>query len=142
MENKATDNEIKKALEYCTSVAYLGVCKDCAYMKFKTTDNGCLDPMLKDALDLINRLEAEIERLKQNLEEAHIDIRERLAEIERMREISEAFDIEHEAIKNCAVKEFAERLENKFNCIPQHHFTLAQVLFDLDKTKKEMVGEE
>ena len=68
MENKATDKEIKKALGYCTSVAYRGVCKDCAYVKFKMTDEGCLTPMLKGVLDLINRLEAENERLKYLLE--------------------------------------------------------------------------
>lgn len=46
-----------------------------------------------------------------------------------------------EQIKAEAIKEFTERFESKLNCIPQHHFTLAQVLFDLDKTKKEMAGD-
>lgn len=37
-----------------------------------------------------------------------------------------------------AIKEFAKKLTSKFNCIPQHHFTLASVLFDLDNLVKEM----
>jgi hypothetical protein len=50
---------------------------------------------------------------------------------------------EHDkAVKAEVVKEFTERFESKLNCIPQHHFTLAQVLFDFDKTKKEMAGDK
>lgn len=40
-----------------------------------------------------------------------------------------------------ANKEFAQRLINKINCIPQHHFTLASVLFEIDKLVKEMGAE-
>ena len=86
MENKATDNEIKKALGYCTSVAYRGVCKDCVYMKFKMTDQGCLTPMLKDVLDLINRLEAENSNLTSNLTSLQNDLISAKAENERLKE--------------------------------------------------------
>ena len=43
-----------------------------------------VDVLLLYALDLINRQQAEIERLEQNLKEAHIDIKEHRAEIERL----------------------------------------------------------
>lgn len=65
------DNEIIKALECCTKGTISDVCVDCP---LRTTDicteeeNG----VLKLALDLINRQQAEIERLKKLLEEADI----------------------------------------------------------------------
>ena len=58
MSNKLTDKEIVKALECCGSNAYL--CGECPY---KRIDN-CELKLSADALDLINRLQAENERLK------------------------------------------------------------------------------
>ena len=61
-----TDNEIIKALECCTKGTISDVCIDCP---LRTTDicteeeNG----VLKLALDLINRQQAEIERLNNNI---------------------------------------------------------------------------
>lgn len=52
-----TDNEIKKALEQC------GV-SNCLGCPCNTCDENCLDLLTPAALDLINRQQAEIERLK------------------------------------------------------------------------------
>ena len=77
-KRKFTDEEIKKALELCNtgSCAY---CKECPY----TDEKWCVTALTKDALDLINRYEAEIERLK-SMNQAKLDIihdlRERLGE--------------------------------------------------------------
>lgn len=56
-----TDNEIIKALERC-STTMAGECKECPL--YKQVDN-CTSKLTKDALDLINRQKAEIERLEQ-----------------------------------------------------------------------------
>lgn len=126
MENKATDKEIKKALERCTSVAYRGVCKDCVYMKFKMTDEGCLTPMLKDVFSLINRQEVEIEGLRSNLDVVNHTI---------------------SYFKSEAVKEFAE-LSIKRICeqvsapTPSESYIVEKCIETLDNLVKEKVGEE
>lgn len=55
-----TDNDIIKALECCI----LGYCRDCFYGD--TDQRHCRDDLMQNALDLINRQKAEIERLKAN----------------------------------------------------------------------------
>jgi hypothetical protein len=60
---KTTDKDIIKALELCTNDE-LEVCDGCAFQKYKMGyDGGCLDYLLKSVFDLINRQQAEIERL-------------------------------------------------------------------------------
>ena len=98
-----TDTEIKKALECCRNTT----AQDCGKCPLYEFDN-CISELAKNTLDLINRLEAEadnyhniaknqqnvsmeryfkIKELKQNLEEAHIDIKEHQAEIERLKAV-------------------------------------------------------
>ena len=56
------DNEIIKALECCVEIGE-NDCQNCPY--FNDVSCGCRNyENLKDALDLINRQKAEIERLK------------------------------------------------------------------------------
>lgn len=57
-----TDNEIKKALGLCKNSIGKRDCKKCAYL---ATKGMCIDNLLNDTLDLINRQQAEIERLKE-----------------------------------------------------------------------------
>ena len=118
-----TDNEIIKALESLTSG-----CFDCNDGCKQSSE--CPVNIISCALDLINRKDVEIEMLKQNLKEAHIDIKERMAEIERLREENKnqklvieeiedtinplPFETDFEKAiriaKSEAIKEFAERL--------------------------------
>ena len=92
----------------------------------------CRCNLIKDALDLINRQQAEIERLKgwENLLKAE----------------------KHSLIKTEAIKEFAERLKSLVN---QHHYMLANIhnsrdfgMFTvgfeqaIDNIVKEMVGDK
>ena len=56
-DKKLTDSEIVKALECCVNEK---TCKNCAY-----SGRSCLTPLKRDTLDLINRLQAENERLKE-----------------------------------------------------------------------------
>lgn len=57
------DNDIIKALEWHLNRETH--CNKCPYKEFKNrNDENCVGRMLKDALDLINRKDAEIERLE------------------------------------------------------------------------------
>ena len=61
-----TDNEIMEALGYCTNPK---VQKKCPRAKFVDVCNdGCIHLLMKQALDLINRQKAEIEKLEEMLE--------------------------------------------------------------------------
>ena len=61
---KLTDEQIIKALECCTQEDYRTACKDCPCDDMCYTDLKSID---KFALDLINRLKAEIEKLNVEL---------------------------------------------------------------------------
>lgn len=117
-----TDKDIIKALECCTKG------EDCKHCPLKEELPYCSDDIMVDAaLDLINRQQAEIERLKKhNTEVAYKHY-------------------------NDGIKEFAERLKSLVN---QHHYMLANVhnskdfgMFTLgfeqaiDEVVKELVGD-
>lgn len=84
-----TDNEVIKAFECCPEILSVVDCKKCPLNKGKY---GCV----RFALDLINRQQAENERLETYLD-AQIDINGDLYE-------------DNKTAKTAAVKEFAERL--------------------------------
>ena len=121
MENKFTDNEIIKALECCTKV---DACHECPY------GAACLDDkyvsiIAKDALDLINRQKAEIERLNVELvgmrgacESYKMHYDNAKAEIERLQKVNDSLGeaggklvVAYKKAKSEARKEFAERLK-------------------------------
>ena len=83
-----TDNEIIKALECCSD----SNCHECPI-------EGCTDDIFRNALDLINRQKAEIERLTVDLLKCSI----------RLDNLYKTAD----EIKSEAIKEFAERLKEK-----------------------------
>ena len=87
-----TDNEIKKALECCKNDGI--ICIECPYKKA----NGCMEKLSADALDLINRLQAENEDLKS----------ENLILSQKRFNIFESLEF-GEKIKAEAYKEFAEK---------------------------------
>lgn len=116
-EGRNEMNETKKALECCVNA---GNCVDCPLNR---GDIGavCVKQNMINALELINRYEAEIERLKgwQDLLKAE----------------------KHSLIKAEAIKEFAKRLEQslerKYNAYGRLY-----VLRHIEKLVKEMVGED
>ncbi len=59
-----TDNEIIKALECCSEANNCGKC-EYEPTEYQIGTVGCCNELMKDALDLINRLQAENERLSQ-----------------------------------------------------------------------------
>ena len=112
-DKKLTDNEIIKALECCVLAKH--ICPhDCPMLKNKE----CLESLRKNALDLINRLQAENERLR--AVKKHIDILiHRGIEYPTTESYNEAFQkalarlYDNTKAKAEAYKEYAEKLENR-----------------------------
>ena len=122
-DKKPTDNEIKKALECCCGIEH--DCDKCPYEE--NNECGELNGILKDALDLINRLQAENERLKK--------ANEMFADIGKM----------YSEIKSEAHQEFAERLKTEYakgmNWFKKKESYYVDV-GDIDNLLKELVGED
>lgn len=60
-----TDNQIVKALECCAGCVKAATCRRCPYRK---REGDCIVRLSRDAIDLINRQQAEIERLEKDKE--------------------------------------------------------------------------
>lgn len=118
-----TDTEIKKALECCaTDTCFTNSCP------FEDESDGfdiskCTSSLSRIALDLINRQQAEIERLKSR---------------DMQVEVSDMLEKE---IKAEAIKEFAERLKGKFNNDADVLYEQPLVHYQIDNLVKEMVGD-
>ncbi len=97
-----TDNEIIKALECCERAENCGHCHyDQDYKEMKD----CTSALAKDALALINRQKAEIERLKKFIEEDQGLI---------LKLTGVPVEEYNQKIRTEAIKEFAERLKATF----------------------------
>lgn len=91
-DKKLTDSEIVKALEICQKPHDNNTCNNCKYKR----NFGCRDALCNDILDLINRLQAENERLRTQLY------------------LEKYTDVAKKNIKAEAYKEFAGNLEKAF----------------------------
>lgn len=113
MPNKLTDKEIVRALEYC--VAHEDTCEECICCENRYP---CVTNDPKYSLDLINRLQAENEKIK---------AKPRLSPNKRKNNVSQ--------IKAEARKEFAERFkkEKSLNWLISTE--------DVDDLLKKMEGE-
>ena len=122
-ECKFTDEQIIKALGCCANTLE---CRNCPLID----EDNCTYRNINYVLDLINRQRAEIERLT-----LHKNL---IASENELHKIGASELVLQHRVE--AIQEFAARLVSKVNCIPQHHFTLAQVLYDIDTLVKEMTG--
>ena len=122
-----TDNEIIKALECCCKNKN---CEGCP-LDYFTFSSQCASELAIKSLDLIKCLQAENERLKKEKDEYSY-----LYD----KHINTAFS----HIKSEAVKEFAERLEEKsFQSFGNYGITRDVVeVCDIDNLVKEMVGDD
>lgn len=106
-----TESEIIKALECC----YNAQCSKCPY------EIRCIKLMTKDALDLINRKNAEIERLKEFIETTRLCDKELKAE---------------------AIKEFVQRVKGVYSAPryerPTAHTLIIKLFDNIDQIAKEM----
>ena len=102
-----TDSEIIKALECCVNNQHCWLCV------LKDREDDCHD-ILKSALDLINRQQAEIDRLNIDLKAMRGAANSWKAEVQRIckREFDN-IEIDIEAVKSATVKEFAEKLKSR-----------------------------
>ena len=134
-----TDNEIVKALMCCNEA------QNCTSCKFEPTEYpkgtvGCCDELMKNAIDLIKRQQAEIERLKNVPPFATVvfdknDIRNILAE--------KFGDIETtiKEMRSEAITEFVERLKRKSELLAPSVYAIpyrAVSVEDIDMLAKEM----
>lgn len=144
-----TDKEIKSAMEACLNRTDRCVCtiEDCPY----AWEDECSIDLWKDALDLINRQQAEIDRLtewnKIKIEEMRQERQEMLARNKKFRadiiEKNEKMFLEAEAqIRPQAIKEFAEKLKEdiRYRIDATGDFELYEAFQDIDSLVKEMVG--
>lgn len=123
-----TDKEIIKALECCANATH----KDCKNCPLFVVD-GCVKTMSTNALDLINRLQAENERLKK--ENEILSINADTAFQDGLNEAQGLYAEQVKAeIKSEAIKEFADRLKkpNRWR---------EEDIYYIDTLLKEMVGE-
>ena len=131
-DNKLTDNEIIKALECCIKSSHFGECFDnkCPLVSEKGCEVG-KETLYPYVLDLINRLQAENERLT---------IRLRKAE----HQLDDAMKM-YNIIKAEAYKEFAERLKeiaiSRYDAFDEQEYPFVR-LTDLDNLLKKLVGED
>ena len=97
-ERKYTDEEIVKALECCSGIGD-AKCVDCPYHDAER----CAEASATDAIDLINRLKAEIERLN--------------IELDAMQYELDLLKQEKSVVVAEAIREFAERFKETSNGI-------------------------
>ena len=133
MPNKPTDKEIVKALECCNNCD----CGGCPCL----AESGCKDIDYAEILDLINRLQAENERLRANEEmaEGYADALEERAKAEARKEFAERLkeimcqdnEIYIACAKNMLSKDFQRGYEEKNDDVIKH----------IDNLLKEMESE-
>jgi hypothetical protein len=107
---KLTDNEIKKALECCGK----NTCRECLYnISDDRFDLTCTTNMAKDALGLINRQQAEIERLSNSAKQwedtaKDLFIGKQTAKAEAIKEFAERMNAEAEKVEIDREGDFVE----------------------------------
>ena len=122
-----TESEIMKALECCTKHRSVTDCKKCPCFK---TFVECNKFLTRNALDLINRKNAEIERLQENT---------KIIMPARSQGKTQFIAKKYNAVRAEAIKEFAERVVKITH--RKYGFTnpyVAEVLENLDQIAKEM----
>lgn len=113
-----TDEKLIKSLEMC---ANNGNCKDCFINPHKGNYGYCTSLAIKEALDLINRQKAEIERLQN-----------------RIVFWREYMDYRPDELKAEAIKRFVERLREY--AISDEFGTMVDI-DDIDNLIEETIGE-
>ena len=131
-----TDDEIIKALECCSKDGMLN-CRNCPY---EESCNMGRNDIQKDALDLINRQKAEIESLE--VSTTICEWRKLFIDNARLVRANEE-NVFVKAIKEQAIKEFAERLKKELRLLFTNDEFLCRAEYKvIDKLVKEMTEEQ
>ena len=109
MENKINDNDAIKALDIC---GHLEGCAECPLGSLEGIDK-CMHTLLLNALDLINRLRAEKERLETELELKRTILNSYALQYGTVKDQSKKIA----EIESRARKEFAEKLIQQVKAI-------------------------
>ena len=126
-DKNLTDNEIIKALECCTTNG--ASCKDCpAFLK---VDRSNCKKYFRGALDLINRLKEEIERLKDISDNKTKELLRYNASIEEL----------HKKIETAKAEAYKECIEKAKKELAPFVVNVSDVCEVLDNLLKELVGE-
>ena len=142
-----TDNEIVKMLECCKQEIDIngvicGECKKCPNYEGKT--GLCKEDLPTVVLDLINRLQAENERLKNAYKQCAWE-RDIFAEdmTQEIKKDCSFLMLDIKTIKTEAYKEFAERLKEKKSVYNADDFYWIKYIPEraVDNLLKELVGE-
>ena len=120
MDKKLTDNEIVKALECCAITAKCR--QECIFHKYgeEYDVQNCTTHLAQATLELVNRLQAEIERLKADVRFS----------------VYLGYETTNQ-IKAEAVKEFAERLKENYIGTTTYY----DLKNDIDNLLKEIIGD-
>ena len=86
-DKKLTDAEVKKALEW--HLNEVNHCDGCPLFVLKNTTTYCVDVLMQNALDLINRQSSRIEKLEKVEHFADKTIESLKAEVERLKKVEE-----------------------------------------------------
>ena len=126
-----TDNEIIKALECCNQE---DMCDKCPY-DFACYDEDYKSILAKDALDLINRQKAEIERLKEENKKQKMVLENINDTIHPLPFVTD-FDVAIKTAKSEAIKEFVSALKGKV--VSEYEYVDIRVFKEIDALAKEM----
>lgn len=119
--------QIIKALE-CHISGKLANCEHCPFDKAHLFNSTCVQAMCENALALIKELTEENEFHRKTISKnAQMALNVTVDEIEKT--------------KTDTVQKMQERLKYSLCCIPQCHFTYAEVQFHIDRITKEMLEE-
>ena len=153
--SKMTDEQIKKALECCTK-PYCNNNK-CPLHQNTVNTKDCITQLSTNALDLINRQQAEIEKLnvelvgmrgacnsyKMHYDNAKAEIEVLKVDAKRVDKDLEELDRPLTEIRAEAIKEFAERLKENTVIVKIGKQNCKVITVDgIDYYKREMVGED
>ena len=141
-----TDDEIIKALECCSHRGKKD-CDNCP-VNYKTAEL-CFEDVMSDAFDLVNRQNAEIERLKQENKEYCEDNRiiayqrnQRDKEIRALHNQLNGLNFMDKQIKSESVKKFAEKLKDSADKTRIKNMETEKVVFYMDEFKLDNLVKE
>ena len=138
-----TDNKIIEGLDCCR----IENCHECPYREYYD----CRGTLVQDTFNLINRQNAEIERLKDDIDgsciflEEHrkISKQEHENQMKKLNQIQEQIPLAIARERTEAIKEFAKRLLDKYDIWTDSDVTEYQYVAELvNNLVKEMTGEK
>ena len=137
-----TDSEVIKALECCKENSDCENCRGCTgYVSYGSR---CLENIIQDALELINRLKTSLEKSERVEDTSAALIKTQERDIERYKGVIKLLEADVKNAKVEAYKELAEKLKEAFPESDRNNNSPA-IYYDfycelIDQTTDELVG--